>query len=473
MTHQLQIPKFRIERIRGPSGPSRLVAYTPDYEPYPILSVWHDDLTTQCTYRTADGYVINASRFFAYLWSQNTPWNAPVERLQTSFLQFLYRHQANAHESNGVWLLNATVKTVGATVGTLKAIHTALRNLYAYAIRVHLYPTANPFGRPLQDEGNAEPFPIPLPLPPPKSGLTASKRDQKTSPKWTRKAPDSFLILVGDAFEVTHLLERLDIDKEILQAGQRLGWGLLATLVTRILFYSGPRISELTGVKFGGWKKHGFGAVASIANKNSRDPYAKIMFLIPDDAALLRRYFLEERQKHDPFAAKFQKWALTQRDQAYTPENYARFLDSEHISADDVPLLLTARKTAYNSHAYRQSVWYPVQRVLQCSLRPHQARHWHVTCTLRTLDALYRREDGGSSENDARYQVRLAQLITNMGWSSEKMLERYAHRHTQEEQYDLTMITSHRLTTELSEAELPVEQPPTKLQLSFDRLSMR
>ena len=86
----------------------------------------------------------------------------------------------------------------------------------------------------------------------------------------------------------------------VLSGGRKLhGWGLREECVARLLFETGGRIFEVTGLALGDWVNRGLTREATAVSKGSHGRRVKFFRFSADMATLLRRYFDCERRAHD------------------------------------------------------------------------------------------------------------------------------------------------------------------------------
>ena len=117
-----------------------------------------------------------------------------------------------------------------------------------------------------------------------------------------------------------------------MAGGRKLcGWGLREECVTRLLFETGGRIFEVTGLTLGDGRSRGLTREVTSASKGSHGRRVKFFRFSLETATLLRRYFDGQRRAHDR-----RRWTLAQ---------HPRACDDNLVNANDVPLFLSARGT--------------------------------------------------------------------------------------------------------------------------------
>ena len=193
----------------------------------------------------------------------------------------------------------------------------------------------------------------------------------------------------------------------ILRGGRKLrGWSLREECVTRLLFETGGRIFEVTGLALGDWTNRGLTREATAVSKGSHGRRVKFFRFSADTATLLRRYFDGERRMHDP-----RNWRIS---------DYLRASDDKLIDLNDVPLFLSTRGTHLTAKSFRETYWIPACRAVGLDADPHQTRHWYVTMAVRTI------HETSNAEGEIRLRIR--ELVEYMQWrGGEQTMAAYDH----------------------------------------------
>jgi integrase len=119
-------------------------------------------------------------------------------------------------------------------------------------------------------------------------------------PRRKRRLSDSYYRIQGDEW-LPQIVDDAKLPGLVLAGGSKVkGWGLREECVTRILFESGGRISEVLSLTLGDWNARGLLREANATNKGSNGKRVKFFRWHDNTAKLLRRYFDTERRKHDP-----------------------------------------------------------------------------------------------------------------------------------------------------------------------------
>lgn len=262
------------------------------------------------------------------------------------------------------------------------------------------------FANPLQDAlrtavGRAEEAPEAddaWPRMPECSGVVAPRRPRRLS--------DSYFTLVGAAW-VPQVVDNPSLPAQVLTGGRRLArWRLRDECVTRLLFESGGRVSEVTGLTLGDWLGRGLLQGATAFSKGSHGRRVKFRRFSSDTAKLRRRYVDTERRALDPRGLTCT--ALLEPATRQRPDLPA------------APLFLSARRTPLSAKTYREHAWNPACAAAGIDADVHQARHWYVTMAVRQIYE--------SAATDAEVQRRLRELIEYMKWRrGAQTLEAYEH----------------------------------------------
>jgi integrase len=209
-----------------------------------------------------------------------------------------------------------------------------------------------------------------------------------------RRLTDSYFKLVGDEW-VPEVIDDPHLFDTILSAGRTHGnWGLREICVTRLLFETGGRVSEITGLTLGDWMNRGLLQEASAFSKGSNGRRVKFVRFSMESAKLLRTYFNGERREFDPHG--------------WTIEDYCRASKQKTLNLLNVPLFLTSRGTQFTPKLFREHYWRPACEAAGIDADIHQARHWYVTTAVRLI---YQ-----TTATEPERMERLEALIAYMGW---------------------------------------------------------
>jgi site-specific recombinase XerD len=200
-----------------------------------------------------------------------------------------------------------------------------------------------------------------------------------------------------------------DFPNLVHSSGRRFGWKLREFCVSRTLFESGARISEVVSLTAFDWASRGFRNFLQARNKGSHGTRVKTLMISNPTAKLYRRYFdddVDGRAAHDPRCLHVSNLTTLYRT---NPQSLA-----------EIPLFLTAQGEPMTAKLFREQYWKPALMAAGIDADPHQARHWFVTNALRNID--------GTARDEAERVRRRQELIQYMAWrSGERTLQAYDH----------------------------------------------
>jgi integrase len=200
-----------------------------------------------------------------------------------------------------------------------------------------------------------------------------------------------------------------DFPRAVYAAGQAYGWSLRELCITRTLFESGARVSEVVALTAGDWAVSQFLNRFRACNKGSHGRRVKTLVVSHQTATLCRRYF--DDAQHGRCAVDPERLTLRQLT-GLARRSPARL--------DQVRVYLTARGTPMTAKLFRDHYWTPALRAAGLDADPHLARHWFVTNALRHVER--------GARDEAALARRKQELIQYMAWrSGEQTLRAYEH----------------------------------------------
>lgn len=166
-----------------------------------------------------------------------------------------------------------------------------------------------------------------------------------------------------------------DFPRAVYAAGQQYGWSLREMCITRTLFESGARVSEVVALTAGDWAVSQFLNRFHASSKGSHGRRVKTLVVSHQTATLCRRYF--DDVNHGRCAVDPERLTLRQLT-VLARRSPARL--------DQVRVYLTARGTPMTARLFRDHYWTPALRAAGLDADPHLARHWFVTNALRHVE---------------------------------------------------------------------------------------
>jgi integrase len=204
-------------------------------------------------------------------------------------------------------------------------------------------------------------------------------------------------------------IDDADFPRAVYAAGQQYGWSLREMCITRMLFESGARVSEVVALTAGDWAESQFLNRFRASNKGSHGRRVKTLVVSHQTATLCRRYF--DDAEHGRCAVDPARVTLRQ---------LTRLARRSPERLHQIRLYLTARGTSMTAKLFRDHYWTPALRAAGLDADPHLARHWFVTNALRHVERGVR--------DEAALARRKQELIQYMAWrSGEQTLRAYEH----------------------------------------------
>nr|WP_205516776.1 site-specific integrase [Paenibacillus sp. SYP-B3998] len=319
--------------------------------------------------------------------------NAPLA-IKSAIKQYLQKElgckvrDQDSHEK--VFLTNKSKKTVNHFLSAIKAFYKAM-------IKLGLYDHPNPL--------------VNLDLLGQNIEISGDRKNRQRMPQLAgteepisyRKVTDSYFKIINDEW-VPEIISDWDLPYKIYNAGEKSNWQLRDEVITRFMFETGARISEILDLTIGDYRnrldKHEFSAY----NKGSFKRRTKFIRISPETLKLLIRYINVERPKYANNPIKFDKLP------------------------DDEFIFISQRGGRYQYTAFYNN-WTKIIGFAGIKLNPHKARHWFVTSRLR---GIYE-----SSSSKAEIEEKKKQLIGYMKWRDSETINVYEHMYDEEKYRDI------------------------------------
>lgn len=199
-----------------------------------------------------------------------------------------------------------------------------------------------------------------------------------------------------------------DAPARIIDAGLANGWTNREHAIARIMFESGPRISEACSLTVRDWWKTRFLNGAASVDKGSQGKRRKTLIWSKETTRILYAYFAGERRGHSKFNLTLAATTQLLRRNAEYP-------------VGDEPLFLTTRGASITPDHFRRHFWWPAVKAAGLAIRPHNTRHWFVSEASDRIET----ESGDSTRAQRDRQA----LVGYMAWRTrDRMLEVYDTR---------------------------------------------
>jgi site-specific recombinase XerC len=377
---RFRIVKLSVE-LQKEFGLPQLVCADPDGLPFPEGNAFYRWVIDEnaCVPASAHNYLSAVLPFLTFLWegSPSLRYTAPADQIRNRVRDYLKEKlgcTVRPHR-NGNFIVKRS-RTITATSARL--FLTALNRFYLCAILKRWYADSNPM---VWTTRLTLPEPGFKPTMPPRSGLTMPN-DKRG------RVPDTYFCIVSADWQ-PRIIDDPGLRQLLLPAFTQ----TRDRIITRILFDSGARISEVLGLTLSDWRRLGQRERAWAMNKGSRGERVKEIWWSADTAQLLRDYINQERHLCD---------------------GQGRDLDT---LPDSARIFVTDEGTPYTYKAFYAN-WRRTCTRAQLKLTPHQVRHWYVTMALRFIESM------PDATKHAAYRQ---SLIAYMGWRNPETLQAYDH----------------------------------------------
>src|SRR5258708_1444958 len=318
-----------------------------------------DQLSTS----TAKTYLNSAMPFLTFLakdeWQVRAGrrWDGPPEQVKQAVDDYLGQCLYCKVQDKEHYRL---VSFTRVTRGTARVFLAALKFCYRSARQLGYYQYSHPLidiiSQALIEAGYQYDNEDEQPRMPQRSGVERPLRKKRLT--------DSYYKLVNEDWVPQTINDPL-FPKKVLEGARQLsGWGLREECVTRLLFETGARVSEIVGLTLGDWLDRGGNLEANSFSKGSHGRRVKWIRFSKETAKLLIKYFDEERSKLDLHN--------------YTLHDYQFLAKRNLVDLETVPLFLSHRRTPWTTKTYRDNFWTPACRAAGIDADIHQTRHWIV-----------------------------------------------------------------------------------------------
>ncbi len=334
--------------------------------------------------KTVQTYLYSILPFFGWLdtdiWQEraSNTWDAPPQQIRRAIDDYLVsKLQCKVQPHHQGWKY---ITITAGTRSTLRVFLAALKMFYQVMRERGFYPFANPLVDSMsttiaavqahlthEDDGQTYPHM------PEKSGVAEPQKRPK------HRLTDSYYKLEHEEWH-PQIIDDPKLPGIVFKGGKQLSLKYTRKrdeCVTWLLFDTGARISEVTGMMLDDW------AILGTHTKANN----------------------EERIRFD--------------SNGYTLDDYLLLAKQKHVNLSTIPLFLTAQGTQLTPKEYREHYWNPACQAAGIEADIHQVRHWHVTLEVRDIYE--------HAKSAAEIERRLRGLIEYMKWKSEETLASYQH----------------------------------------------
>src|SRR6266567_7849560 len=376
------------------------------------LTTFAKEACARVSPKTVQTYLYSLLPFFSWLDSDvwqvraSHTWDAPPQQVRRAIDDYLVSQlQCKVLPHQQGWQYVAI--TIG-TRSTLRIFLAALKMFYQIMRQHDTYTFANPLVDSMsatiaaalahldhEEDGKAPP------RMPDHSGVEAPSSRPK------HRLTDSYYKLEHEEWR-PQIINDPKLPGLILAGGRKLSLKHTRQrdeVVTWLLFETGARVSEVTGLMASDWAVLGTHTQAKAFSKGSNGRRIKTINFAEATVTLLRRYFDQERIHFDP--------------NGYRLEEYLLLAKQKHIDLSTIPLFLTSQGTQLTPKEYREHYWNPACAAADIEADVHQARHWLVTHAVRDIYE--------TAQSKVEIERRLRGFIEYMKWKSEETLAAYQH----------------------------------------------
>ncbi|CAH8712457.1 site-specific integrase [Paenibacillus thiaminolyticus] len=381
---------FHIYCPEGVQSKYRLIVFDDEKKPFiPLIEYYHDQIK-RISESSVIAYLNTLEPFFLWLKYKShykgtlVSWDHKPEAIKEAVRQYLIQEMhckiRGREHHEGIYLTKKSTKTV-------QLFLSAIKGFYKTMIRLGTYADTNPlidieFDTNLPERAGERPNR-------PRLHQAAGTEE----PISYRKQTDSYFKIINEEW-VPEIIGDWDLPYRIYQAGSNQNWRLRDEVITRFMFETGARISEILELTIGDYRSRSDLHEFAASNKGSFKRRIKFIRISPETLKLLIKYVNSER-----------------RESANSREKFNEL--SEHES-----LFLSTRGTIYTYSAFYAN-WSRITNNAGIKLNPHKARHWFVTSMLR---GIYE-----SSETQGQIEDKKKQLIEYMKWRDPETLNVYEH----------------------------------------------
>lgn len=361
-------------------------------QPFLPLTEHYHDCKDRISKSSALSYLQCLLPFFSWLdqysnyQGNKVQWNDPTEAVRMAIEDYLMTEMAcKVREKDTFRFVNRTNKSPN----TVNRFLSAIKSFYKSLIRLKLYHYSNPL---IDSHAILNDF---------KSNTEGARKDKPRMPSEAgtedaiphRRLTDSYFKLINEEWQ-PEIIGDPFLPYQVYQAGKKANWSLREVVISRMLFETGARASEVVELTIGDYHNRKSFQEVSTFNKGSHGKRVKFLRFSKDTVKLLMRYINTERKQFD---------------------NLQRDFDSlPHES----PIFLTELGTPLTRESWYYH-WNKAMKECEIKLNPHKTRHWYVTTRLREIY--------NHSKTGAEISQKKKELIKYIKWANEDTIKVYEH----------------------------------------------
>lgn len=366
-------------------------------QPFLPLSDYFHDCLGRIDKSSATSYLNCLLPFFKWLdehsnyQGERVQWNENAEKIRVAVEDYLmHEMKCKIRDNDSFRFVNLTSKSPN----TISRFLSALKSFYKAMIHLNHYVYSNPLidGQALLHQYKEDLNGVRLAKP--KMPSVAGTEE----PVKHRRLTDSYFKIINEEWQ-PQIIDDMDLPYQIYQAGKKVNWSQREMIISRMLFETGARASEIIELTVGDYRNRKSHQEVITFNKGSHGKKVKFLRFSKDTVKRLFHYIETERKAVDKDHFGF------------------------HELLDDASLFLSLNGTPLTYHAWYYH-WNKAMKANELSLNPHKARHWFVTSRLREIYNI--------STNDAEIQRRKNELIKYMKWKNPDTMNVYEHYFNEE-----------------------------------------
>jgi len=376
------------------------------------LTRFGKEACTRVSQKTVQVYLYAILPFFTYLDTETWQiraglcWNDSPARIRQAVEDYLIQKlQCKVQQHRDGWkyvaLTAGTRSSLRIFLAALKLFYQVMRKLGDYVYPNPLIDSMSAMIAEVESHLDQQESELAFPRMPDESGVVEKRQ------RPTHRLSDNYYKLEHEEWTPQIIADPM-FPGLILQGGKQLSLKQTRQrdeVVTWLLFETGARISEVTGLMLSDWVALGTHTKAQAFNKGSFGRRTKVLSFHEETVVLLKRYFDQERIRFDPHG--------------YDLATYLELATGKHLDLSTIPLFLTLRGTQLTPKAYREHYWNPACRAAGIEADVHQARHWLVTGAVRDIYE--------TAKNEVEIKRRLRSVVEYMKWRSPETLSVYEH----------------------------------------------
>ncbi|BCB37331.1 hypothetical protein BCJMU51_2215 [Bacillus cereus] len=377
---------------KGVKSRYELLVFNSNNEPFLPLTDFYQDSTGRISKSSALSYLQCLLPFFYWLerhsnyQKRHVKWDDSPEVIRIAIEDYLKSEmECKVREKENFYFVNLTNKSPN----TVNRFLSAIKSFYKSLIRLKQYNHPNPL---IDSQAILNDY---------RSHVEGVRKDKPRMPTVSgteeplehRRLTDSYFKIINEEWQ-PKIIDDPHLPFQVYQAGKNINWSQRETVISRMLFETGARASEIIKLTIGDYRSRKSHQEVITFSKGSYGRKVKFLRFSKDTVKRLFQYINTERMKYDP-----------------NQFNYEQL-------PDEAPIFLSEFGTPLTYYAWYYH-WNKAMNYIDIKLNPHKARHWFVTTRLREIHNI--------SKNDSEIQQRKNELIKYMKWKNPDTLKVYEH----------------------------------------------